>query len=102
MGSLFDGQTGVSYALPVDELLPRSRILSALNDVAFDHDPENGGGAPRKLPGYVLRNNDLFEVIFAAVGVAEIDHEPLGQALAFKNRAGVADMLLFEVRTCPR
>src|SRR5437763_12392613 len=74
--ALFPTEAGIRDAQTVDQLLPRHQVLTAGFEVAFDHHTEDSSIAAGDLRRHLTSHLDLFLRIFAAVAMAEVDHDP--------------------------
>ena len=70
---------GVRYALSVDERLVGFLVLPSLDEVAFQHNA-NAIGAGRNLRGNIFGHERLAGVVFAAIAMAAVHHDAMGQS----------------------
>ena len=71
--------TGISNALPVDQLVLVDDILTSCLDEALQHQANNAAVPSLKLGGDVLCDRNLPCGLLATVGVTRIDHDALCQ-----------------------
>jgi hypothetical protein len=67
---------GIGNAAAIHKLFTRTNRLIALDKVAFQHDAKNPRFAVFNLRTHVLTDGELVAVIFAAVGMTHVDHDP--------------------------
>jgi len=72
----FPVDAAVGDALAVDQRLARHDILTARDQVTLHHDAGDAGLAVGYLAGDICSDERLVLGLFAAVGVAGIDHDP--------------------------
>jgi len=72
--SFVPSHTGIGDALPVDQLLPLYQLLSARDQIAFQHHTDNSLIAACNLPCNITANGDLASVVLVTIRMAAIDH----------------------------
>src|SRR5690606_15319049 len=71
----FPIDTSISNALTVHQWLSGDEILTAADQVTFDHHPADPLIAARNLTADIFDNQRLASVVLVAVGVAGVDHD---------------------------
>ena len=66
---------GVGDALSIDECLAVCESLTSGDEIAFHHDPDDAALAVRDLLSHGAAYGALPAMVFAAVGVATVDHD---------------------------
>ena len=86
--AVFPAEAGISNALPVGERLACLQFLRTGDEVAFYHHAEDVVVAGGDLRGNVSAGDELAFVLFAAVGVAEVNHDFFADARFAQRRFG--------------
>ena len=66
---------GVGDALAVDQFTAGDELLRSGDEIAFEHDADDAAIAGGDLSGDIAADGGLAGVVFAAVGVAAVDHD---------------------------
>src|SRR5262245_59864475 len=77
---LFPSNAGIGNALAIDEFFPGQEILTSGFQMTLDHDSNDPLVSACNLAGDFVADLDLTRVVLLTVGVAQIDHDSLGQA----------------------
>ena len=84
---------GVGDALSVEQWLTGNELLRTCHQIAFDHGADDVWVAGGDLSGDVVANDGLAAVIFAAIGVAEVDHDAGRDSRFFHAGRSVGDTI---------
>lgn len=89
-------EAGVGDALAVDEGLAGDELLRAGDQIALDHDAHNPSIAALAagagdLAGDIVADDGLAAIVFAAVGMGEVDHDAGRKAGFFHLGRGLGD-----------
>ena len=84
---LGEADASVGHADTVRQLFACFDVLAAFLQMAFYHHARDAFIASADLRGDIGGHFNLFGVLFAAVGVREVDHDLLGQACRFEQGA---------------
>ena len=81
---LREADAGIGNADAVGEFFTFFDVLPAFVEVAFNHHAGDAGIATADLRGHIGGHINLLGVLFAAVGVREVDHDLLAQFRRFE------------------
>ena len=66
---------GIGNALPIGQWLSCNEALRSGDKIAFQHHAHDAAVTGGNLPGNIAADSALLPVVFAAVGMAAIDHD---------------------------
>src|SRR6056297_1735675 len=89
--AVIPADAGIRDALTVGQRLVGNHVLSPGDQMTLDRRADNAGIPTGNLAGDILGHLDLPGVLLLAVGVREVDHQPLGHLGLAKLLEGLAD-----------